>query len=182
MSRYKSFLCSFCSVVALCLLVTGCCHTKPVAGPIDTTYSSHSSDSTNTTINNTIIHVIDTVLVFIPAESHSTIGEQNSHLETSVATSDAFVDSLGRLHHSLENKDTALSATSNVFVPVSDTNHYESHNKIDSVFIPQPYPVEKLVEKPLKWYQELFIRIGVISTIILLVYLAVTIYRKVHPS
>lgn len=174
MSRYKSFLCSFCSVVALCLLVTGCCHTKPVAGPIDTTYSSHSSDSTNTTINNTIIHVIDTVLVFIPAESHSTIGEQNSHLETSVATSDAFVDSLGRLHHSIENKDTALSATSNVFVPVSDTNHYESHESENTT---NDKEVE-YIEKPLKWWQEGLMKIGSLAILAWVAFAVIKIRKR----
>lgn len=44
----------------------------------------------------------------IPLESHSIIAKSKSHLETSVATSDASIDSLGLLHHTLVNKKDSL--------------------------------------------------------------------------
>lgn len=54
--------------------------------------------------------VINTKLVSIaiPNESHSIITKKKSHLETSVATSDAEIDSLGMLHHTLNNKKDSL--------------------------------------------------------------------------
>ena len=46
--------------------------------------------------------------VAIPNESHSIITKKKSHLETSVATSDAEIDSLGLLHHTLVNKKDSI--------------------------------------------------------------------------
>ena len=48
------------------------------------------------------------VSVAIPNESHSIITKKKSHLETSVAVSDAEIDSLGLLHHTLVNKKDSL--------------------------------------------------------------------------
>lgn len=55
--------------------------------------------------------VINTKLVSIaiPNESHSIIAKKKSHLETSVAESDASIDSLGMLHHTLTNKKDSIS-------------------------------------------------------------------------
>ena len=46
--------------------------------------------------------------VAIPLESHSIITKSKSHLETSVAESDASIDSLGMLHHTLTNKKDSI--------------------------------------------------------------------------
>ena len=56
--------------------------------------------------------VINTKLVSvaIPNESHSIITKKKSHLETSLATSDASIDSLGLLHHTLVNKKDSLKS------------------------------------------------------------------------
>ena len=48
------------------------------------------------------------ISVAIPLESHSIITKSKSHLETSVAESDASIDSLGLLHHTLVNKKDSL--------------------------------------------------------------------------
>ena len=48
------------------------------------------------------------VSVAIPLESHSIIAKSKSHLETSLAESDAEIDSLGLLHHTLVNKKDTL--------------------------------------------------------------------------
>ena len=50
----------------------------------------------------------DTLVIPIPVESQSTVTVQHSFLETSVASSTASIDSLGLLHHSLQNKTTTL--------------------------------------------------------------------------
>lgn len=52
--------------------------------------------------------VVDTVKVDVPQESTYVIATDSSHLETSVAESDAYIDTLGMLHHSLSNKDVKL--------------------------------------------------------------------------
>ena len=49
--------------------------------------------------------------VAIPLESHTIVTPtKKSHLETSVATSDAEIDSLGLLHHTLVNKKDSLKS------------------------------------------------------------------------
>ena len=50
------------------------------------------------------------VSIAIPNESHSIITKSKSHLETSVAESDAEIDSLGLLHHTLVNKKDSLKS------------------------------------------------------------------------
>ena len=54
-----------------------------------------------------VVHT-ELVSVAIPLESHSIITKSKSHLETSVATSDAEIDSLGMLHHTLTNKKDSI--------------------------------------------------------------------------
>lgn len=56
-----------------------------------------------------VIHT-ELVSVPIPIENHSIVTPiKKSHLETSVATSDAEIDSLGLLHHTLVNKKDSIS-------------------------------------------------------------------------
>ena len=54
-----------------------------------------------------VVHT-ELVSVAIPNESHSIITKKKSHLETSVAESDASIDSLGMLHHTLTNKKDSI--------------------------------------------------------------------------
>ena len=54
-----------------------------------------------------VVHT-ELVSVAIPNESHSIITKSKSHLETSVAESDASIDSLGMLHHTLTNKKDSI--------------------------------------------------------------------------
>ena len=56
-----------------------------------------------------VVHT-ELVGVAIPIENHSIVTPtKKSHLETSVATSDASIDSLGLLHHTLTNKKDSIS-------------------------------------------------------------------------
>lgn len=55
-----------------------------------------------------VVERTDTVNIEVPGERVYVIKQDSSHLETAVAISDAVVDSLGLLHHSLENKDVEL--------------------------------------------------------------------------
>lgn len=49
------------------------------------------------------------VSIAIPIENHSIVTPtKKSHLETSVAVSDAEIDSLGMLHHTLNNKKDSI--------------------------------------------------------------------------
>lgn len=55
-----------------------------------------------------IVERTDTVEIEVPGEKVYVVAVDSSHLETAVAISDAKIDSIGRLHHSLENKDVNL--------------------------------------------------------------------------
>ena len=55
-----------------------------------------------------IVERVDSVYFPVPSESSEVVREDSSHLETSVAISDAKIDSNGVLHHTLKNKDTSL--------------------------------------------------------------------------
>ena len=176
MKRISLFLVA----ILLLLSIAGCSHTKQIT----VTHSTTSTiDSTSTTIKERIVEYHDTVFVSVPSESVLSITEQSSSIETSVAVSNAFIDSLGLLHHVLFNKDTSLSTSVDLHVPLSDTTHYESHTKVDSIYVPEPYPVEKLIEKPLKWWQEALMRLGGLVLIAGMVYVAIKVLkRKVHLS
>ena len=55
-----------------------------------------------------IVERVDSVYFPVPSESSEVVREDSSHLETSVAISDAKIDSNGVLHHTLQNKNTSL--------------------------------------------------------------------------
>lgn len=139
---------SFISILFLLCSVAGCACLRrcPVAEQRDST----------------IIHYIDSVrirdsLVFvnIPQESSSreaaATPSDTSHLETSIAESDAWVDTTGRLHHTLNNKsDEKLPA----IVPV-----YDRVRTTDKDFF-RTITVTRTVEKPLNKWQQSFIVLG----------------------
>lgn len=68
--------------------------------------------------------IVDTLrLIKLPVEQSESIGKRQSRVETSLAISEAYIDSSGVLHHSIRNKDTALLPQRNVTTEVtSDTS------------------------------------------------------------
>lgn len=96
MSNYiKIFL--ICLILAFYGLISGCSSIRYIPS---STVRIVSKDSL-------YVHT-ELVSVPIPLESHSVITKKKSHLETSVATSDAEIDSLGMLHHTLNNKKDSI--------------------------------------------------------------------------
>lgn len=89
-------------------------------------------------IRETVVVRIDTIKVMVPVEIpverivNVLPDTDTSTLETSVAVSTAFVDSLGLLHHTLDNKAQTIEKPVDVTVPVSETTHEEFHSKVDS--------------------------------------------------
>ena len=67
-----------------------------------------SSSNTRIVSKDSLVIHTELISVALPLESHSIITKKKSHLETSVATSDAEIDSLGMLHHTLANKKDSL--------------------------------------------------------------------------
>lgn len=91
----KTFL--LCLVLAFYGLISGCSSPRYIS----------SSNQRIISKDSLVIHT-ELVSVALPLESHSIITKSKSHLETSVATSDAEIDSLGMLHHTLANKKDSL--------------------------------------------------------------------------
>ena len=95
--------------------------------------------------------VINTKLVSaaIPLESHTIVTPtKKSHLETSVATSDAEIDSLGLLHHTLVNKKDSIKTKIQYIHKIS----YRDSIEVKEV----PVPVEKPVPYVPKFHQFTF--------------------------
>lgn len=63
---------------------------------------------TDSSVIEKIVERVDSVYIPVPSESSEVVREDSSHLETSVAISDAKIDSNGVLHHTLKNKDVNL--------------------------------------------------------------------------
>lgn len=97
-----------------------------------------------------VVTRIDTVevSVVVPRQSAEawTVSD-NSHLETDVAWSDAWLKADGTIGHRLENKDVELSTIA--YIPATETERI--HNEVAVREIPVPYPVE--VERELTWWQ-----------------------------
>lgn len=93
-----------------------------------------------------------TILVPIPLGKDQAIVHVNdtSHLETQIAFSDAFVGHDGFLHHSLENKQSALP----VVVPIKSMTIYT--NVVDKTA--QTITKIEYRDKPLSWWQSFKIR------------------------
>ena len=89
------------------------------------------------------------VSIALPLESHSIIAKKKSHLETSLAESDAEIDSLGLLHHTLVNKKDSLKSK------IQYINKIVYRDSIQT----KEFPVEVKVPVPYipKFYQFTFI-------------------------
>ena len=93
----KIFL--LCLILAFYGLISGC--SSPRYLP--------SSNMRIVSKDSLIVHT-ELISVALPLESHSIITKSKSHLETSLAESDAEIDSLGLLHHTLVNKKDTLKS------------------------------------------------------------------------
>ena len=118
------------------------------------------------------------VLVPLPVESSKNILPSflPSHLETSLAESDAWVDSLG-LHHTISNKRDSLG----VHVPVTERIKETEHAQVGEAFTEkedkEKDTVYVEVEKPWKWYDRGCLWLGRLCLIALILW-ALFLYIK----
>ena len=126
MSNYtKIFL--TCLILAFYGLISGC--SSPRYIPASSNIKIIAKDSL--VINTKLVSVA------IPNESHSIITKSKSHLETSVAESDASIDSLGLLHHTLTNKKDSIKTK----IQYVDRISYRDSIEIKEVPVEVPVPV-----------------------------------------
>lgn len=100
-----------------------------------------------------VVHT-ELVSVALPLESHTIVTPtKKSHLETSVAESDAEIDSLGLLHHTLTNKKDSIKTK----IQYIDKIVYRDSIEIKEV----PVEVEKPVPYVPKFYKFTFAFFGI---------------------
>ena len=136
----KKFL--ICLILAFCGLISGCSTQKYLP----------SSNIKIVSKDSLVVHT-ELLSVAIPNESHSIITKKKSHLETSVATSDAEIDSLGLLHHTLANKKDSIKTK----IQYIDKIVYRDSIEIKEV----PVEVEKPVPYVPKFYKFTFAFFGI---------------------
>lgn len=144
-----------CIVTLLALLLLSSCRSAKEAAQHPVILSN--SDSIRTEYIERLR--IDTVTVEIPVPAESSkqiVRDSTSHLETSLAFSDAWINPDGTLGHSIHNKGHPIKA--DVPVPVKDTETNKTSESIREV--PVPYPVEKkiYIETQLSTWQKFRIR------------------------
>lgn len=141
----------------LAALLTGCAACEQLA--IET------RDSVRVEIKERIVYRDTTVYKEVPREAQTqVVRDTTSHLETSVAVSDARINPDGSLLHSLENKPVFLGVDFKVPVLRRDSIVYRDFFRVDTVE----------VSRQLTWWQQTQIK-GFWAAIILL---AVALLRK----
>lgn len=121
-------------IVFIASLLASCGSSRQVATIIET------RDSTKVEVRTELVERIDTVYVELPRQSETVaVKDSSSHLENDVAESDASVDELGFLHHSLKTKPRGR-------LPVPSKNTKERRDSIvyrnKYVYIEKPVYVE----------------------------------------
>ena len=79
------------------------------------------------------------VSIALPLESHTIITKSKSHLETSLAESDAEIDSLGMLHHTLVNKKDSIKTKIQYVDKISYRDSIQTKEVPVEVKVPVPY-------------------------------------------
>ena len=120
-----------------------------------------------TIIRDSVVIHRDTITYQIPIESSVAFNVQHSHLETTVAWSDASVDSLGMLNHTLTNKPIKLEKE----IVYLDRWKTEYRDSIQVKEVPVEVEVIRKVIPKWCWYLLVF-------NIILVVLSGVYVYLK----
>ena len=117
-----------CLILAFYGLISGCSSPR---------YIPSSSNIRIIAKDSMVVHT-ELVGVAIPLEKHSIVTPtKKSHLETSVATSDAEIDSLGLLHHTLTNKKDSIKTK----IQYVDKISYRDSIEVKEVPVEVPVPV-----------------------------------------
>lgn len=156
-------------IIALALLICYSCGAPKVAMTTDV-----QKDSVSVVIKESVIYKDTIIYVEVPVEVIKEIlpDTDTSHLETSLAISEAWVNA-GKLNHTLTHKEDAKIQQA-ISVP-------EKHTQKDSVNVSikevvKEVPVE--VEKPLNAWQSFRMSLGTIALIALALWAVIKILKK----
>ena len=119
---------SLCLILAFYGLISGCSSPRYIS----------SSNMRIVSKDSLVVHT-KLVSVALPLESHSIITKKKSHLETSLAESDAEIDSLGLLHHTLVNKKDSISTKIQYVDKIVYRDSIQTKEVPVEVKVPVPY-------------------------------------------
>lgn len=120
-------------VILFFTLPAGCCGTKKTKQiPVVQVEKTVIKDST--------IYIRDTIYIPLPTEEKEVkTTADSSHLETSLAKSDAWIDSTGHLNHTLKNKEVVYKYIYDTVVVTNTVTEYKEKPVIVEVEVPKPY-------------------------------------------
>lgn len=120
-------------VILFFTLPVGCCGTKKTKQiPVVQVEKTVIKDST--------IYIRDTIYIPLPTEEKEVkTTADSSHLETSLAKSDAWIDSTGHLNHTLKNKEVVYKYIYDTVVVTNTVTEYKEKPVIVEVEVPKPY-------------------------------------------
>ena len=146
------------AVMLAAVILLGCCPCRHLQSIQRDTVAVIIRDS---------VYLHDTTLLWSPPdESSQAIADTSSHLETSLAESDAAIID-GRLVHSIRNRCESI-------VPINVTIPYKVHSESRESLSERT--VVKEVPRELTWWQVLWVRLGQICTGCLLICVAVKLF------
>lgn len=153
-------------IVLIALLVSNC-------GTSNKSLVSSQTDSTRVEIQEKekIIYRDTIIYIKIPAEASSvaTAQDDSSHLETGIATSDAYIKD-GKLIHTLRNKSEAI-------LPASAKIPEKYYQKLEYKYKDRLVRVPVEVEKELSKWQKLQMNIGKLAMILIAIWIAIKLIR-----
>lgn len=146
------------AVMLAAVILLGCCPCRHLQSIQRDTVAVIIRDS---------VYLHDTTLLWSPPdESSRAIADTSSHLETSLAESDAAIIG-GHLVHSIRNRSESIVPI-NVTIPYKV--HSESHESLSE------HTVVKEVPRELTWWQTFWIRLGQICAGCLFIYIVCRLF------
>lgn len=119
------------------IFLVGCCSNKQLA--------SETHEDVQTEVRERVVYRDTIIYKEVPQESQAqTVRDTTSHLETSVAVSDARINSDGSLSHSLENKPIFFGINFKMPELHRDSVVYRNIYRVNTVEVP----------RPLTWWQQ----------------------------
>ena len=152
-------------IITVVYLLAGC-------GPARRIPVEAQKDSVRIEIWDSIIIRDSIVLVPVPAESSGVIlpADDSSHLETSLAVSDAYIQD-GKLHHSLRNKHEALLP---IELKLPEKIHQEKEYLIRDKVITETVTVEK----QLSAWESFLMTLGKLTLTAISIWLAIIAIKR----
>ena len=140
----------FLTAVTATLILASCC-------PQIVPQLSHRTDSVRTVTHTEYIEkwCDTTIFVDLPVEVREQVRRDSSHLETNMATSDAWIEE-GLLRHTLANKKTAIPASIKL-------KNIESRERNDSVIYRDVYIKEVVEQKHIPKSYWLFMTVSIVA-------------------